>query len=114
MLPPLPAFLLGAVVHHGSLAMAQAIVPPPTDLTSVMGAAGVPVRYKQVPTGICELDPSVKSFSGYADIAEDEHVFFWFFEARNQDPAEAPLTVWINGGPGSSSMTGIFQEVGPW
>ncbi|KAI1261947.1 alpha/beta-hydrolase [Xylariaceae sp. FL1019] len=88
-------------------------VKAPTDLKRVMGAAGIPVRYKEVPTGICELDPDVKSYSGYADVGENEHIFFWFFEARNQDPTEAPLTVWINGGPGSSSMIGLFEELGP-
>jgi carboxypeptidase C (cathepsin A) len=86
---------------------------PPTDLTTAEGYAGISVRYKQVPTGICELNPNVKSFSGFADVGPDEHIFFWFFEARDIDPAEAPLTVWINGGPGSSSMIGLFQELGP-
>jgi carboxypeptidase C (cathepsin A) len=88
-------------------------IPAPTDLKTVTGYAGINVRYKQVPTGICELDPKVKSFSGYADVAPDEHIFFWFFEARTKVPSEAPLTVWINGGPGSSSMIGLFQENGP-
>jgi len=73
-------------------ALAQ-FVPAPTDLINATGYAGIPVRYKEVPTGICELDPDVKSYSGYADVDEDQHIFFWFFEARNQDPKTAPLTV---------------------
>ncbi|KAL8825128.1 MAG: hypothetical protein Q9170_007921, partial [Blastenia crenularia] len=88
-------------------------IPAPTDLISTQGYANLTVRYKEVPTGICELDPNVKSYSGYVDIAPDQHSFFWFFEARNQDPSTAPLTTWINGGPGSSSMIGLFQELGP-
>ena len=88
-------------------------VTPPTDLISTSGYLDIPVRYKEVPEGICELTPDVKSYSGYVDLAADQHVFWWFFEARNQDPTTAPLTVWINGGPGSSSMIGLFQELGP-
>ncbi|CAJ2510284.1 Uu.00g061840.m01.CDS01 [Anthostomella pinea] len=88
-------------------------VTSPSSLKEVTGYAGVPVRYKEVPAGTCELDPDVKSYSGYADVSEGEHIFFWFFESRNEDPSEAPLTVWINGGPGSSSMIGMFEELGP-
>jgi carboxypeptidase D len=73
-------------------------VVPPSDLISTKGYLDIPVRYKQVPNGICETNSNVKSFSGYVDVGENEHIFFWFFEARNQDPAHAPLTVWINGG----------------
>ena len=88
-------------------------VPGPNDLKTATGYADINVRYKQVPTGICELDPNVKSYSGYADVAPNQHIFFWFFEARTKDPSTAPLSVWINGGPGSSSMIGLFQENGP-
>lgn len=88
-------------------------VSRPKDLKIKKGYAGVQIRYKEVPNGICETRADVKSLSGYADVGNNHHLFFWFFEARNGDPSTAPLTVWINGGPGSSSMIGLFQENGP-
>lgn len=85
-------------------------VPAPTDLNQTTGYLDIPVRYKQVPEGICETTPGVQSFSGYVDIEENEHIFFWFFEARNEDPTTAPLTVWINGGPVSTQVPFITSR----
>ena len=87
---------------------------PPSSLTSASTDSGsYAVRYKEVPPGICEQREDLKSISGYVDVSANEHIFFWFFEARDQDPTTAPLTTWINGGPGTSSMVGLFQEIGP-
>nr|OQO19184.1 hypothetical protein B0A51_13920 [Rachicladosporium sp. CCFEE 5018] len=108
--------MLSSLILTASLLTASnfaQFVPAPTDLITKVGYYNQHVRYKEVPEGICELTPGVKSFSGYVNVAAEQEIFFWFFEARNEDPSKAPLTVWINGGPGSSSMIGLFEELGP-
>ena len=54
------------------------------------------------------VDAGVNSYSGYVDLDAHTHMFFWFFEAR-KNPHTAPITLWLNGGPGSDSMIGLFQ-----
>ncbi|RDA91135.1 hypothetical protein CP533_0439 [Ophiocordyceps camponoti-saundersi (nom. inval.)] len=51
--------------------------------------------------------------AGYLDDNEnDKHLFFWFFESRN-DPQNDPVVLWLNGGPGAASIPAIINELGP-
>ena len=41
----------------------------------------------------------------------NHNLFYWFF--KNTALTNAPLVVWMNGGPGSSGLFGLFVENGP-
>ena len=40
-------------------------------------------------------------------------MFFWFFPARVK-AADAPLLLWLEGGPGWPTMYAVFKENGPF
>lgn len=40
-------------------------------------------------------------------------LFFCPFD-QEADPAQAPVSLWLQGGPGSSSMLGLFEINGPF
>ncbi|KAG6547982.1 hypothetical protein Mapa_010804 [Marchantia paleacea] len=56
-----------------------------------------------------------KIYSGYVTV-DEEHgraLFYYFVEAQFH-PQSKPLTLWLNGGPGCSSLIGNFVEHGPF
>ncbi|GKZ39307.1 hypothetical protein AbraIFM66950_012273, partial [Aspergillus brasiliensis] len=67
------------------------------------------IRIRQQNESICAAHSA--QYTGWLDIGH-KHLFFWYFESQN-DPANDPLTLWMTGGPGGSSMIGLFEEVGP-
>ena len=52
-------------------------------------------------------------FSGYLNATADHQLFYWYHEATTQ-AATKPLVLWLNGGPGCSSLGGMFTELGPF
>ncbi|KAJ4287681.1 hypothetical protein N0V90_012384 [Kalmusia sp. IMI 367209] len=86
----------------------------PTGVRTITSPQGAQIRFKQPGKdgGICETTPGVDDYAGYISLDEKTNMFFWFFEART-NPSQKPLTLWLNGGPGSDSMIGLLQEHGP-
>ena len=100
---------LPALIHALPTLEDRQVPANATGVKTITAPSGAQIRYKEPgKDGVCETTPGVNSYAGYIDIAPDAHTFFWFFEAR-KNPETAPLTLWLNGGPGSDSLIGLFQ-----
>ena len=57
-------------------------------------------------------------FSGYLPInksgGSNSSLFYVFYSSENKSNTSVPIIIWMNGGPGSSSMLGAFYENGPF
>ncbi|CAG9126297.1 unnamed protein product [Plutella xylostella] len=57
----------------------------------------------------------IKSYAGFftVDKTYDSNQFFWYFPAMVPDNKNAPVVLWLQGGPGATSLYGLFTENGP-
>ncbi|RHY29248.1 hypothetical protein DYB32_005299 [Aphanomyces invadans] len=62
-------------------------------------------------------DPKPINFNQYAGYlvlpSTGQKMFYWFVESET-NPQLDPIVLWLNGGPGCSSLGGFFTELGPF
>jgi len=58
--------------------------------------------------------PQMESYAGFFKVNEtyNSHLYFWFFPSQSK-PSEDPVILWLQGGPGATSLFGLFKENGP-
>lgn len=62
-----------------------------------------------------QMNAITPSYSGYLTVNKHfkSNMFFWYFPAA-LEPTTAPVVLWLQGGPGASSLFGLFTENGPF
>lgn len=82
----------------------------------IMGVRGGPAEEDLVEYLPGQPKVDFKQYAGYINVDEKAgRALFYYFAEAEKDSHSTPLTLWLNGGPGCSSIGGgAFMELGPF
>ncbi|XP_070758307.1 lysosomal protective protein isoform X2 [Enoplosus armatus] len=82
-------------------------------LFSLLGGDAAPAADEVTYLPGLQKQPSFRHYSGYLNVADGKHLHYWFAESQ-KNPSSDPVVLWLNGGPGCSSLDGLLTEHGPF
>lgn len=85
---------------------------------SILSLCLIGILAQYAPDEVIELPgmsfkPNYRQWSGFLKASPGKFLHYWFVTSQG-DPIKDPLVLWLNGGPGCSSLDGFLSENGPF
>ncbi|KAJ2320499.1 Cell death protease [Coemansia sp. Cherry 401B] len=74
----------------------------------------VELAVRSIPFADSAAFAGLEQYAGQLPMSDTDHMFFWLIANTTNAHNHDKLVIWLNGGPGCSSLDGVFMENGPY